>query len=76
MGCNKSIIEQIGALQSQAKTIMSDSAVPVDERIHRAADIYRQAEKIAAGGGMEDRSYESLLADSAKFFSDCLDIQT
>ena len=70
MGCNKGIIEQIGALQSQAKTIMSDSAVPVDERIHRAADIYRQAEKIAAGGGMEDRSYESLLADSAKFFSD------
>ena len=62
--------EQVGALQSQAKTVMSDSAVPVDERIHRAADIYRQAEKIAAGGGMEDRSYESLLADSAKFFSD------
>ena len=62
--------EQVGALQSQAKTVMSDSAVPVDERIHRAADIDRQAEKIAAGGGMEDRSYESLLADSAKFFSD------
>ena len=33
--------EQVGALQSQAKTVMSDSAVPVDERIHRAADIYK-----------------------------------
>ena len=62
--------EQVGALQSQAKTVMSDSVVPVDERIHRAADIYRQAEKIAAEGGLEDKSYESLLADSAKFFSD------
>ena len=70
MGCKKGIIEQIGALQSQAKTVMSDSAVPVDERIHRTADIYRQAERIAEEGGLEDKIYESLLADSAKFFSD------
>lgn len=62
--------DQVKALQSQAKTIMSDSTVPVDERIHRTADIYRQAEKIAAEGGLEEKSYESLLADSAKFFSD------
>lgn len=62
--------EQVGALQSQAKTIMSDYAVPVDERIHRAAEIYRQAERIAAEGGLEGKSYESLLADSAKFFLD------
>lgn len=70
MGCKKGVIEQIEALQSQAKTIMSDSAVPVDERIHRAADIYRQAENIAVEGGLEDKNYESLLSHSAKFFSD------
>ena len=70
MRAKEGINEQVEALQSQAKTVMSDSAVPVDERIHRAADIYRQAEKIAAEGGLENNSYESLLADSAKFFSD------
>ena len=41
----RNIKEQVEALQSQAKTIMSDSAVPVDERIQKTADIYRQAEK-------------------------------
>ena len=66
----KDIKEQVEALQSQAKNVMNDTAVPVDERIQKAADIYRQAEKIAAEGGLEDKSYESLLADSAKFFSD------
>ena len=66
----KDIKEQVEALQSQAKNVMNDTAVPVDERILKAADIYRQAEKIAAEGGLEDKSYESLLADSAKFFSD------
>ena len=66
----KDIKEQVEALQSQAKNVMNDTAVPVDDRIQKAADIYRQAEKIAAEGGLEDKSYESLLADSAKFFSD------
>ena len=66
----KDIKEQVEALLSQAKNVMNDTAVPVDERILKAADIYRQAEKIAAEGGLEDKSYESLLADSAKFFSD------
>lgn len=62
--------EQVKALQSQAKTVMSDSAVPVDERIQRAADIYRQAETQAEKGGLDDKHCESLLTDSAKFFSD------
>ena len=57
--------EQVGALQSQAKTVMRDSAVPVDERIKKTADIYKQAEKIAAEGGLEDKIYESLLSHSA-----------
>lgn len=64
------IKEQVEALQSQAKTVMNETDVPVDERIQRIADIYRQAEKIAAEGGLEDKIYESLLADSAKFFYD------
>lgn len=43
----KDIKEQVEALQSQAKYVMNDTAVPVDERIQEAADIYRQAEKLA-----------------------------
>ena len=39
----RSILEQIEALQSQAKTVMNDTVVPIDERIQKAADIYRQA---------------------------------
>ena len=38
----KDIKEQVEALQSQAKNVMNDTAVPVDERILKAADIYRQ----------------------------------
>ena len=43
----RSIFEQIEALQSQAKTVMNDTVVSIDERIQKAADIYRQAESMA-----------------------------
>ena len=64
----KDIKEQVAALQSQAKNVMNDTAVPVDERIQRAADIYRQAEKLADKSGMDEKKRESLLSDSARFF--------
>ena len=66
----KDIKEQVEALQSQAKNVMNDTAVPVDERIQKAADIYRQAEKLADESGMDDKTLESLLSDSARFFYD------
>ena len=66
----RDINEQLEVLQSQAKTVMSDTAVSVDERIQRAADIYRQAEKIANESGVDDKKHESLLSDSARFFYD------
>ena len=64
----KDIKEQVEALQSQAKNVMNDTAVPVDERIQKAADIYRQAENLADESGMDDKKRESLLSDSARFF--------
>ena len=64
------INEQVEALKSQAKTVMNETDVPVDERIQRAADIYRQAETQAEEDGLDDQHYESLLADSAKFFNE------
>ena len=66
----KNINEQVEALQTQAKNVMSDTAVPVDERIQRTADIYRQAENMADESGIDDKKYESLLSDSARFFYD------
>ena len=66
----KDIKEQVEALQSQAKNVMNDTAVPVDERIQKAADIYRRAEKLADKRGMDDKIRESLLSDSARFFYD------
>ena len=50
----KDIKEQVEALQSQAKNVMNDTAVLVDERIQKAADIYRQAENLADESGMDD----------------------
>ena len=66
----KDIKEQVEALQSQAKNVMNDTAVPVDERIQTTADIYRQAEKLADKSVMDDKKRESLLSDSARFFYD------
>ena len=45
MGNKKDINKQIMALQSEAQDIMNDTAVPIDERIQKTADIYLQAEK-------------------------------
>jgi hypothetical protein len=54
----KDIKEQVEALQSQAKNVMNDTAVPVDKRIQRTADIYRQAENMADERGIDDKKYE------------------
>ena len=66
----KDIKEQVEALQSQAKNVMNDTAVPVDERIQKAADIYRQAEKLADESVMDYKKRESLLSDSSRFYYD------
>lgn len=66
----KDFKEQIETLQSQAKNVMNDTAVLVDERIQEAADIYRQAENLADKSGIDDKKRESLLSDSARFFYD------
>ena len=68
MGKKKDNSKQIKASQLQAQDIMNDTTVPVDDRIRRTADIYRQAEALAEDGSLEENTYESLLTDSAKFF--------
>ena len=47
MGNKINITKQIKSFQLQAKDIMNDTTVPVDERIQTTADIYRRSEKLA-----------------------------
>ena len=70
MGNKKDISKQIKAFQLQAQDIMNDTAVPVDERIQKTADIYLQAEKLAEESSLEEKAYESLLTDSSRFFAE------
>ena len=70
MGNKKDINKQIMALQSEAQDIMNDTAVPIDERIQKTADIYLQAEKLAEESSPEPKAYESLLTDSSRFFAE------
>lgn len=70
MGNKKDITKQIKAFQLQAKDIMNDTAVPVDERIQKTADIYKQAETLAEESSLEEKAYESLLTDSSRFYAE------
>lgn len=66
----KEVTEQIVALLSQAKTVLNDTTVSIDDRIPNVAEIYTQAETLAEEGGLDDKHLESLLSDSATFFKD------
>ena len=70
MGNKKDITIQIKAFQLEAQTVMNDTAVPVDDRIQRTVDIYRQAETLAEEGCLEEKAYESLLTDSSRFYAE------
>ena len=66
----KEVTEQIEALLSQAKTVLNDATLSIDERIQNTADIYRQAEELADENDLEDKMKESLLENSARFFAE------
>ena len=70
MGNKKDISKQIKAFQLQAQNIMNDTAVPIEERIQRTADIYQEAENLAEEGSLEQKAYESLLTDSSRFYAE------
>ena len=70
MANKKDICKQIKAFQLQAQDIMNDTTVPVDDRIQRTADIYRQSETLAEEGSLEESAYESLMTDSSRFYAE------
>ena len=70
MGNKKDICKQIKAFQLQVQDIMNDTAIPVDDRIQRTADIYLRAETLAEEGSLEESAYESLMTDSSRFYAE------
>ena len=70
MGNKREVNELIETMMSQAKAVMNETDVPVDERIQKTAEIFKQAEALAEDRHLDDKVLESLLSDSATFFKD------
>lgn len=49
---------------------MADMSIPIDERIPRAIDLYKQSDEIAQTVGYEPQKYERLLHQYARFLYD------
>jgi len=70
MSNTREVNELIETLLSQTQTVMNETDVPVDERIQKTAEIFKQAEALAEDCHLDDKVLESLLSDSATFFKD------
>ncbi len=62
--------EHIEALRLQAKTVMADVKIPIEERIAHVAKIYAKAEDWASRSAYDKKKYEKLLFDYAGFLDD------
>lgn len=59
----------IEAFQLQAKTVMADVSIPINDRIQRVAAIYAKADDWAERSALPKEKYESLLVDYVTFLS-------
>ena len=65
---DKKVVHQdIEALMLQAKTVMADAVVPINERKQRVLDIYVKADDWAEKSALDKEKYEELLDDYAYF---------
>lgn len=62
--------QDIEAFLLQAKTVMADASIPIDERINKTKDIYSKADDWAQKSILPDEKYETLLDDYGEFLSD------
>ena len=62
--------QDIEAFQLQAKTVMADVSIPIDERIQRVDAIYAKADDWADRSVLQDKKHESLLNDYEHFLRD------
>ena len=63
--------KDIEAFQLQAKTVMANAAIPIDERISKTEAIYAKADDWAQKSALPNEKYETLLDDYGQFLSDC-----
>ena len=62
--------QDIDAFQLQAKALMADVKIPIEERIHRVAEIYAKADDWAERSALEKEKYIDLLEDYSSFLID------
>ena len=68
LDCNRTLVHQdIEGFQLQAKTVMADVSIPIDERIKKTAAIYAKADNWAQKSALPDEKYENLLFQYAVF---------
>ena len=67
----RSLVHQdIEAFMLQAKTVMADASIPIDERIDKTATIYAKADDWSQKSALPDEIFETLLGDYGSFLSD------
>ena len=67
----RSLVHQdIEAFMLQAKTVMADVSIPIDERIDKTATIYAKADDWSQKSALPDEIFETLLGDYGSFLSD------
>lgn len=59
----------IDVFQLQAKTVMADVVIPIDERISKTTGIYSKADEWANKSALPDEKYEMLLENYGTFLS-------
>lgn len=65
---NRTLVHQdIEAFMLQAKTVMADTFIPINERINKTAGIYAKADDWAQKSALPDEKYESLLINYVTF---------
>ena len=64
------IHQDIDAFMLQAKTVMADGSVPIDDRIKKTASIYAKANEWAQKSALPKEKYEKLLSDYGFFLDD------
>ena len=62
--------QDIEAFMLQAKTVMADVSIPIDERIRKSSAIYARADGWAQKSALPDEKYETLLDDYGEFIRD------
>ena len=62
--------QDIDAFRVQAKTVMADGSIPIDDRIQKTFSIYAKADEWAKKSALPNEKYEELLDEYGSFLFD------